>query len=331
MSADISSAPMRAGGGLTSAGAPTSAIDHLGRARRLYRRRVGRSGPGSDRRPGHLTVVIPVLDQSAELDRQLQAVAAQDLAVSFDVVVADNGSRDATPSVIARWMRRDPRIRRVDASMRRGPGAARNAGAAQASGDVLAFCDADDLVRPGWLAGCVAALDEADVVAGVFDFGALNGRPDSSPVQQYTAQFDFLPAGLGANLAVRTDAFRSVGGFDETMTAGEDIDLCWRMQVQGWRFAPAPDAVVAKRERSDARSRRRQALTYGRHDPVLYARFRSHGMRRNHRLTGKTYAWLVLNAPLALLSGSRRALWSRSFFIRLGRLMGSVEQRVFYP
>jgi hypothetical protein len=53
-------------------------------------------------------------------------------------------------------------------------------------------------------------------------------------------------------------------------------------------------------------------------------------MQRNDRLTLKTYAWLVLNAPLALFAEGRRAVWSRSLFLRLGRIVGSVEQRVFY-
>src|SRR4051794_22763342 len=312
----------------STTGAPSATC---GSPSRGYGRPVGLSGPFSDWRPEHLTVVIPVLDQAVLLNEQLRAIAAQDLTLPYDVFIADNGSHDETLSVIERWADRDPRFRGIDASQRKGPAAARNAAAAEAAGDALAFCDADDVVSPSWLTGCVAALGGADVVAGAFDFGALNGRPGGSPVQHYTSHFEFLPAGLGANLAVRADAFRSVGGFDETLTAGEDIDLCWRLQLQGWHFVYAPAAVVAKRERTDARSRRHQAFAYGRHDVALYRRFRSSGMGRNLRLTGKTYAWLVLNAPLALVSSARRTLWTRSFFIRLGRLVGSAGQHVFYP
>jgi glycosyltransferase involved in cell wall biosynthesis len=285
----------------------------------------------SSGRPQKVTVVVPVLDQADELDQQLTAISTQDLHLPFEVIVADNGSRDGTAAVIRRWTQRDGRIRGFDASARRGAAAARNAGAAQATGEVIAFCDADDVVRPGWLAGCVAALGEADVVAGGLDIGPERGRPPRSPAQLCASEFDFLPAGVGANLVVRTAAVRSVGGFDETMTAGEDIDLCWRMQLQGWRFASATDAVVRKRDRSDAASRRRQAFSYGRHDARLYRRYKQHGMRRNHRLTVKTYAWLILNAPLALLSSRRRAQWTRAFFLRLGRLRGSAEQHLFYP
>jgi len=278
-----------------------------------------------------VTVVIPVLDQAAELDTQLGAVTAQQVRLPVEIVVADNGSKDGTAAVIARWERVDARVRGLDASAQPGPAAARNVGVAAAAGDALAFCDADDVVAPGWLDACVEALAGADVVAGAFDFGALNGDQAAVPMEYYASHFDFLPAGLGANLAVRTAAFREVGGFDQTLRAGEDIDLCWRLQLRGHRFESAPRAVVAKRERSEARTRRLQLVSYGRHDAVLYRRFRGDGMRRNDWLTLKTYAWLLVNAPLTVVGRSRRRTWSRAFFLRLGRLRGSLEHRVFYP
>jgi GT2 family glycosyltransferase len=115
------------------------------------------------------------------------------------------------------------------------------------------------------------------------------------------------------------------------MRAGEDIDFCWRLQLRGLRLVSAPGAVVAKRERSDRRSRRRQQLTYGRHDALLYRRFREAGMPRNNRLTVKTWVWLLVNAPWAAVSARRRTTWSRAWYLRIGRLMGSWEHRVFFP
>lgn len=278
-----------------------------------------------------VSVVIPAFEQAQELDLQLRAVVAQELPLPYEVIVADNGSRDGTAEVIRRWERVDPRVHGVDASARRGPGAARNIGGAAASGDALAFCDADDIVATGWLASLVRALDNAEIAAGAIDLGSLNVGGRIVTVEEYSSPFDFLPAALGANFAVRTAAFRDAGGFDEALRAGEDIDLSWRIQLRGGRLMSASTAVVAKRERSGAAGLRRQVLNYGRHDPALYRRFRADGMARNDLLTLKTYAWLVLNAPLAAAVPARRDQWSRAFFMRVGRARGCVEHRVFYP
>ena len=279
-----------------------------------------------------VSVVVPVLDQARELPLQLRQVLSQRLGLPVEVVVADNGSTDGSLQVALAFAEADDRVVAVDASARAGPAAARNIGVSAATGDALVFCDADDLVRPGWLEACARALADCDVVAGTFDFVSLNDGSSAAEVDTYSAQhFDFLPAGLGANLAVRSDAFHGVGGFDESMRAGEDIDLCWRLQLAGYAFAATTEAVVAKRERAGSAARNRQQFSYGRHDARLYRRFRAAGMRRNARLTVRTWGWLVLNAPWALVSRRRRATWARAWFLRVGRLAGSLEQRVFYP
>jgi len=278
-----------------------------------------------------VSVVIPVLNQADELSEQLRSILHQDIDLPFEVVVADNGSSDASVELVAQLSVQDPRVKGVDASARAGPAAARNIGVASATGDALVFCDADDVVAAGWLAACLEALQGADVAAGWFDFSTLNGGPSPAATEHPADHFAFLPAGLGANLAVRAVAFAAVGGFDEALRVGEDFDLCWRLQLAGHRLVSTPGAVVAKRERHDPSSRRRQQFSYGRHDARLYRKFRAAGMPRNFQFTLKTWAWLVLNAPLALVSRRRRVAWSRAWFLRLGRLLGSIEQRVFYP
>lgn len=280
--------------------------------------------------PPLISVVVPVLNGMPWVEHQLRALAAQQIEVAWEVVVADNGSDDGTRSCVMRWSERYSRIHLVDASARRGEAAAKNVGVRSARGRFLAFCDADDVVRPGWLASMLAALVDADLVAGMFDFSVLDGGPKSVPVPPATRQLGFLPFGLGANLAVRREVFEAVHGFCEELPTEDDVDLCWRLQLAGYRFAVTADAVVEKRERSGVKPMFRAALGYGRCGPRLYGRYRADGMRRDMRGAAKAWVWLVVASP-GLVIPTRRRQWVRTFGIRAGRLAGSVHLRVFFP
>jgi glycosyltransferase involved in cell wall biosynthesis len=277
-----------------------------------------------------ISVVLAVRDGLPWLDAQLGALAAQQCEAPWEIVVADNGSSDDSMATAHGWAGRCNRIRVLDASATRGPAAARNAGVRAAHGELLAFCDADDVVQPGWLQACVSALAGADVVAGTFDMASLNGMPVGEPVPAATSQLGFLPAGLAANLAVRRGAFEAAGGFCEELLVGEDIDLCWRLQLAGCRFCVAPQAVVAKREPPGLGPLFRRAFAYGRCGPNLYRRFRRRGARRDLVGTAKSWAWLVVTVPRLRRTDVRRH-WVRAAGVRLGRLAGSIGERVFFP
>ena len=130
-----------------------------------------------DRQPALVSVVVPARDAARTLAQQLDAIAEQDYAGPLELVVALNGGRDATAEVAADWIGRRGLGRLVDASARRGPGHARNRGAAAAAGDFLAFCDADDVVSPEWLRALVAAAGNADIVTGPHSPELLNAPP----------------------------------------------------------------------------------------------------------------------------------------------------------
>jgi glycosyltransferase involved in cell wall biosynthesis len=290
-------------------------------------------GVADVRQPGEpplISVVVPVLNGMPWIEHQLRALVAQQTEFEWEVVVADNGSDDGTRSCVLQWCERYPHIQLVNASARRGPGAARNIGVGVARGHLLAFCDADDVVRPGWLGSMSAALADADLVAGVFDFGALDGVPKSTPVPAATRQLGFLPFALGANLAVRREVFEAVRGFCEELSPGEDVDLCWRLQLAGYRFAVSADAAVEKRGRTGLRPVFHAAWAYGRCGPRLYERYRADGMRRDIRGAAKAWVWLVVASP-GLVDPKRRPQWVRTFGIRAGRLASSVHERGFFP
>jgi glycosyltransferase involved in cell wall biosynthesis len=279
--------------------------------------------------PRVISVVVPARNAGAVLGGQLAALCAQSYQGEWEVIVADNGSSDDTAAVARTWIERLPGLRVVPASGTRGPGAARNVGARSAAGDLLAFCDADDRVAPGWVAACETALADADVVAGACDLTTLADPPEE-PRYFNAGMFEFLPAGLGANLAARRDAFLELGGFDEAMRVGEDIDFCWRSQLAGLRYCESPDAVVVKRVPTRTFEILRKTFLYGRSDAALYSRYRSKGMPRHLGRTVRVPAWL-LRHPHFLLRAQARKQWAWAGGTYAGRLVGSVEHRVLYP
>lgn len=294
------------------------------------------NGAGDAPRP--LSVVVPCFNAAATLGTQLEALAGQQWEGPWEVVVADNGSRDGSRELAAGFETRFPGFRLVDASDRRGPAHARNAGARAARGDALLFCDADDEVAPGWLAAMGRALQRHGLVASRYETGKLNppwvqrihANPQGEGVNPYTYP-PFLPHAGGGGLGVRRELHEAVGGFDEEMPALEDTDYCWRLQLAGTELAFVPEAVVHVRYRHTLGGIFRQAVGYGEHNVLIYKRYRDRGMPRLGWAPGAArWAKLVLTAPRVLTARGRSAwIWQAGW--RLGRIKGCLKYRVVAP
>lgn len=237
---------------------------------------------GADALPGALSVLVTVViacrDGERTLGAQLAALAAQVVPFRWEVVVADNGSRDGSVA-LARSFADRLDLRVVDASARPGAGFARNVGAQVARGEHLAFCDADDVVAPGWLAALAGALERHGFVAGRFEGRLLNGRralrsralDQQDGLQRHPLAAGLLHAGAG-NMGVRSDLFRSVGGFDPDVPVLEDTDLSWRLQQAGVPLVYVPEAVVHVRLRDTLPAMWSQGVAYGAAQALLEAR-----------------------------------------------------------
>ena len=280
-----------------------------------------------------ISVIVPARNAMPWLDDQISALTCQSHCDEFEIVVADNASTDQTATLVRDWEHRTRSVRYLDASEAHGPGATRNAGVRASSGAYLAFCDADDIVLPGWLSSHARALAGADVVAGTLDIWSLNGMvapvPPVYPRPPAMQQFGYLPAGMTCNLSCSRIAFDEIGGFDEHMVMGEDYDLCWKAQLQGYAFAVTDDAVVARRDRSGFVAMLRRSVTHGRGGPLLYRKYRGSGMKRDGGRAVKAWIWVVGTTPL-LARQQHRRLWAINAGCRAGRLSESVRQRVLY-
>lgn len=219
------------------------------------------------------TVIVPTRERPAQLLRCLAAVAA--LAYPREkleaVVVDDGGGLPAPPPAEIRE-RLDLRVIRREG---RGPAVARNAGAAAAKGELLAFTDDDCEPEPGWLAELAKRVGDSDErMAGGRTVNALAANRYSAASQAITdsvyAHYNTDPERAGFlasnNIAMRAAAFRALGGYDErfTLAAGEDRDLCERWLERGGTLVYEPAAVVRHSHELDLGGFWGQHFGYGR-------------------------------------------------------------------
>jgi GT2 family glycosyltransferase len=199
-----------------------------------------------------ISVIIPARNAGATLEACLGSIREASAKTGpVELLVADNGSTDATAAI----------AKRLGATVLSVPGlrvsAVRNRAARTAQAPLLAFVDADHRVGPAWFEAVRNAFADTSIVAA----GAEYVAPDDATWVQRTYDrlrlhrpgrhdVTWLPSG---NLAIRADVFQRIGGFDESLETCEDVDLCRRLVVTGRLVA---DEALASVHYGDPRTLR---------------------------------------------------------------------------
>jgi mycofactocin system glycosyltransferase len=247
-----------------------------GRASAAFARRLLDSGIANPRPPAcpvrDVTIVIPVQDRAAQLDRLLARLKADPETSPLPCLVVDDGS--ASPAGVAAVAQRHGAglIRHGD---NRGPAAARNSGMRRASTSYIAFCDSDVRPEPGWIGPLLAQF--ADPAVGLAAPRVLSADGVAprwlerfenvrSPLDLGEREAPVLPLSPvayvpGAVMVVRKAAIGD--GFAPGLRFGEDVDLCLRLHQAGWRLRYVPNARVTHEPRGDLRSWLAQRAGYG--------------------------------------------------------------------
>jgi len=200
-----------------------------------------------------VSVVIPVYNAEATIERCLESIVRQDAEFAYEVIVADS-SNDRTPEIIAESF---PQVRLVRLGKRTYPGTARNAAIRVARGDLIAMVDADCIAKPDLLTRLVA-MHDSETYSAVG--GAIcNGTPGSwSGLVGYLLEFrEFIPTSPRrevvtiptANLCYRREVFDRFGFFDD-VRASEDLLFNWRLSLGGERILFEPSARVTHLNRT---------------------------------------------------------------------------------
>jgi glycosyltransferase involved in cell wall biosynthesis len=269
------------------------------------------------------SVVIPTYNAEETLGAQLAALASQVSDVAFEVIVADNGSTDASNAVAQDWFGvLDLRV--VDASVRRGPSAARNIGVMSATAPLLLFCDADDVVGPDWVQSLVKALAHDPFVGGPY-------FPFSSKAKAWLPSYDtsMLPVAwdgcsyaFGGNFGVEHELWDKLGGFDESLTGAEEIEFAWRARELGCRPAFVSEASVAYRVRSNLSGRMWHEYNSGRGTTMLADRLVPHLVKRRSWKSQMRHELILAGRFPRSLQGAQWAAWAGALAYEAGCLAG---------
>ena len=282
-----------------------------------------------------VSVIICTLDGESTIAQTMDSLAGQITDVSWELIVSDNGSTDATRTVVNAHPSLGQRARIVDSSERRGLAYARNVGVAAAQGRFVAFVDDDDVVDPEWLQQLTEAMRAHRFVGSAMAYDQLNDP--STMVGRQAFQSTELGSFAGfvvvnGACGVERELWDAVGGNDESFdTSCEDFDFAIRVQRQcGVVPVLAERAVYHYRQRAGAWRSFRQGRRYGRGQVRLAARHHLERAPNDVRRALRMWWWILTRAPFHLFS-DRRTMWARQLGLRAGRLEGSIAERTWYP
>jgi glycosyltransferase involved in cell wall biosynthesis len=194
-----------------------------------------------------VSIVIPTFNGASRISsclRSLQAVASPQV----EILVVDDGSTDNIAEVISQF----PRVRLLTQA-NTGPAAARNRGAAEASGQVILFTDDDCIPESNWVEAMLEPFKDPEVVGAKGIYRSRQTRllarfvqieyEDKYRIMRTLPDIDFIDT---YSAGYRRDRFFGMDGYDTSfpVASSEDIELSYRMSARNWKMKFVPAAVV---------------------------------------------------------------------------------------
>jgi glycosyltransferase involved in cell wall biosynthesis len=252
------------------------------------------------------TVIVPAFNNQRALDACVQGIASQSFPLSLiELIVVDNGS--TPPLELPEFTSLRMRVLRCQ---KPGSYAARDTGARQARGDILAFTDADCIPDATWIESGVNALQQAGVGAIIGGEVKFIDPPTPTAVSLYQAivgfqqreNIEYRSFSATANLFCSRGTFERIGDFNETLLSGGDREWCWRAKRLGIPIIFNQEAIVRTYPRTSLLGAVRQArrVAAGKRHLESYPDVVPENGVAPHRGRLESAAWILRHPNLGL-------------------------------
>jgi GT2 family glycosyltransferase len=260
-----------------------------------------------------VSVVVCAYNAERTMDQCLASLAVLHYP-DYEVIVVNDGSHDQTREIAESYG-----YCRIINQPNKGLSAARNVGAEAATGEIVAYTDSDCVADPDWLTYLVSRMEASNLVAC--------GGPNFPPPEDnlVPAAVAVAPGGpthvlisdeiaehiAGCNMAFRREVLMQLGGFDPVYrAAGDDVDICWRLQDAGYTIGFSPAAVVWHFRRNTVAAYCAQQRGYGKAEALVYSK---HPFRFNLFGQAKWLGRIYGDLSTSLLLSRRPVIYSGTF------------------
>ena len=266
-----------------------------------------------------MSVVVCVYNSASTMEDCCEGLKALNYP-NYEVIIVDDGSTDGTSRV----------VRNYDFTLittpNHGLSSARNTGLEAATGEIVAYTDGDAWPDPDWLTYLAAAFRSSTHVGiggwniaphgdGWFADCVANSPGGPVHVLLTDTLAEHIP---GCCMAFRKSALDAIGGFDpQFRSAGDDVDVCWRLQERGWTLGFAAPAMVWHHNRDSFHAYWKQQQGYGKAEALLERKWPEKYNSVGHLTWGGRLYGRGLTIPLARAGRIYQGMWGSAPFQRL--------------
>jgi cellulose synthase/poly-beta-1,6-N-acetylglucosamine synthase-like glycosyltransferase len=299
------------------------------------------------------SVIVPVYNGERTIGDCIKSLLSLNYPSSnYEIIIVDNNSKDNTNNIIRQYPVTCLLEDNIQSSY-----AARNTGIKRSKGEIIAFTDSDCIADKDWILKAVECFEDKDVGCVA---GRIEGYSPTNYIEEYlkrhgylcqdtsTLKHWFLPYAQTANAIYRREVLNEIGFFEERWVSAGDTDLTWRMlQKTRYKLTYGKDSLIHHVHRSTLKGLFNQRKTWGYGELLLYKKHKVHYFNPDSSLAKEIYRdykeflRLVIGKFPAMLHNKwitrnevayqdKKLSMIGALGRRIGRIKGSIRERIFY-